>query len=69
MYATGNRTDRGLESITLSVPPTPGRSIVKRPDNENMFSWGFIMRERGYDSKFIYGGYGYFDNMNYFFQP
>ena len=67
MYATGNRTDRGLESITLSVPPTPGRSIVKRPDNENMFSWGFIMRERGYDSKFIYGGYGYFDNMNYFF--
>ena len=67
IYATGNRTDRGLESIILSVPPTPGRSIVKRPDNENMFSWGFLMRERGYDPKFIYGGYGYFDNMNSFF--
>ena len=22
---------------------------------------------RGYDTAFIYGGYGYFDNMNYFF--
>ena len=29
-YATGTRTDRGLEAITLAVPPTPGRSIVKR---------------------------------------
>jgi phosphoglycerol transferase MdoB-like AlkP superfamily enzyme len=67
VYATWTRTDRGLEAITLSLPPTPGRSIVKRPDNENIFSWGFIMRSRGYDTKFIYGGYGYFDNMNYFF--
>ncbi len=31
MHATGTRTDRGLEAITLSVPPTPGRSLVKRP--------------------------------------
>ena len=67
LHATGTRTDRGLEAITLSVPPTPGRSIVKRPSNENMFSWGLLMRERGYDVKFIYSGYGYFDNMNYFF--
>ncbi|MGE8069577.1 inositol monophosphatase family protein, partial [Pseudomonas sp. NPDC089569] len=28
-YATGTRTDRGLEAITLAIPPTPGRSIVK----------------------------------------
>jgi phosphoglycerol transferase MdoB-like AlkP superfamily enzyme len=67
MHATGTRTDRGLESITLSIPPTPGRSMLKRPGNENMFSWGSIMRSRGYDTKFLYGGYGYFDNMNYFF--
>ncbi|PIV41092.1 MAG: sulfatase [Nitrospirae bacterium CG02_land_8_20_14_3_00_44_33] len=67
MHATGTRTDRGLEAVTLSVPPTPGRSIVKRPNNENMFSWGLIMKNRGYDTMFIYGGYGYFDNMNYFF--
>ncbi len=67
MYATGTRTDRGLEAITLSVPPTPGRSIIKRQGNEGMFSWGSVMRDKGYDTMFIYGGYGYFDNMNYFF--
>ena len=31
LYATGTRTVRGLEALTLSVPPTPGHSIVKRP--------------------------------------
>ena len=66
-YATGTRTVRGMESITLSIPPTAGRSIVKRPDNHNMFSSGFIFRDKGYDTKFIYGGHGYFDNMNDFF--
>jgi len=34
-YATGTRTDRGLEAITLSIPPTPGRSIVKRIGRES----------------------------------
>ena len=67
MYATGTRTVRGLEAITLSLPPLPGTSIVKRPKNENLFSWGSLMQAKGYEAKFIYGGYGYFDNMNYFF--
>ena len=66
-YATGTRTVRGLEAITLSIPPTPGQSIVRRPDNQNLFSLGFIFRDKGYDTRFIYGGYGYFDNMNAFF--
>ena len=26
-----------------------------------------LFAQKGYVSKFIYGGYGYFDNMNYFF--
>ncbi|MBI3885210.1 MAG: sulfatase-like hydrolase/transferase [Opitutae bacterium] len=66
-YATGTRTDRGMEALTLAVPPTPGRSIVKRPKNERMFTLGSVFRARGYDTAFIYGGFGYFDNMNYFF--
>ena len=66
-YATGNRTDRGMESLTLSIPPTPGRSLVKRPHNENLFTLGSVLRTRGYETAFIYGGYGYFDNMNRFF--
>lgn len=66
-YATGTRTDRGMEALTLSVPPTPGRSLVKRPENENLFSLGAVFRSRGYETAFIYGGFGYFDNMNHFF--
>lgn len=66
-YATGTRTDRGMEALTLSVPPTPGRSLVKRPHNERLFSLGSVFRSRGYETSFLYGGFGYFDNMNYFF--
>lgn len=66
-YATGTRTDRGMEALTLAVPPTPGRSLVKRPRNDNLFTLGSVFRSRGYDTAFIYGGYGYFDNMNAFF--
>ncbi len=67
LYATGTRTVRGLEALTLSMPPLPGTSIVKRPKNENFVSWGSVMKEKGYDNKFIYAGHGYFDNMNYFY--
>lgn len=67
-YATGTRTDRGLEAITLSMPPTPGRSIVKRIGREGGYaSLGQQLQAKGYDSVFMYGGRGYFDNMNAFF--
>ncbi len=66
-YATGTRTDRGMEALALSLPPTPGRSLIKRPRNEHLFTMGSVFRTKGYDTAFIYGGYGYFDNMNYFF--
>ncbi len=67
LYATGTRTDRGMEALALSIPPTPGRSLIKRPHNEDLFTLGSLFRSRGYDTAFIYGGYGYFDNMNAFF--
>lgn len=66
-YAVGTRTIWGLEAVSLSAPPKPGQSVIKRPHSEDMFSIGQIFKSRGYDLKFIYGGYGYFDNMNYFF--
>lgn len=65
--ATGTRTVRGMESLTLSVPPTPGRSIVKRPENADLFIIGSVFSTKGYDLSFFYGGHGYFDNMNAFF--
>jgi phosphoglycerol transferase MdoB-like AlkP superfamily enzyme len=67
LYATGTRTVRGLEALSLSVPPTPGESIVKRPHNEYLFSLASVFNREGYVSEFLYGGYGAFDNMNYFF--
>ena len=66
-YATGTRTTRGLEAVTCSLPPTPGGSVVKWPENKDMFSLGQIFGKRGYDVTFVYGGHGYFDNMNAFF--
>lgn len=67
LYATGTRTVRGLEALSLSLPPTPGQSIVKRPGNADLFSLGSVFASKGYDTRYVYGGYGYFDNMNAFF--
>lgn len=67
LYATGTRTVRGMEALTLSVPPTPGNSIVRRPNNQNLFSVSTIVKSKNYQPYFIYGGDGYFDNMNNFF--
>ncbi len=67
LYATGTRTVRGMEALVLSVPPTPGNSIVRRPDNQSLFSIASILKSKNYHPYFIYGGDGYFDNMNNFF--
>ena len=67
LYATGTRTVRGMEAITLSIPPTPGRSIVKRKDNQGLFTIGEVFKKQGYSRNFFYGGDGYFDNMNTYF--
>lgn len=67
MYATGTRTVRGMEALSLSVPPTPGSSIVRRQDNQNLTTVGYIFQKAGYTRTFYYGGDGYFDNMNEYF--
>ncbi|MGI6075126.1 MAG: LTA synthase family protein [Pyramidobacter sp.] len=67
MYATGTRTVRGLEALSLSVPPTPGQSILRRPESGGVNTLGQVMKSAGYCCDFLYGGYGYFDNMNGFF--
>jgi phosphoglycerol transferase MdoB-like AlkP superfamily enzyme len=67
VYATGNRTVRGMEALSLALPPTPGQSIVRRPNNDMLFSLGSVFEDKDYAVIFAYGGYGYFDNMNAFF--
>ncbi len=67
MYATGTRTVRGLEALSLAIAPTPGQSIVRRPKNEDMFTIGSIFKSKGYDTRYIYGGNSFFDNMGPYF--
>jgi len=66
-YASGTRTVRGLEALSLAIPPTPGQSVVRRPGNEDMFTMGSVLRSKGYDVRYIYGGNSFFDNMGYYF--
>jgi phosphoglycerol transferase MdoB-like AlkP superfamily enzyme len=67
LYAVGNRTVRGLEAVTLCLPPSAAESVVKRKDNKNKFSTGSIFKQKGYSVKYMYGGDAFFDNMGDFF--
>jgi len=67
MYAIGTRTVRGLEALSIGLPPLPGQSIVRRPHNASLQTLGSLLREHGFETTFLYGGYGYFDNMNAYF--
>ncbi|WP_316748473.1 LTA synthase family protein [Pedobacter gandavensis] len=67
MYSTGTRTVRGMEALSLAIPPTPGSSIVRRPGNDSLTTIGNIFEKAGYQRSFYYGGDGYFDNMNQYF--
>jgi phosphoglycerol transferase MdoB-like AlkP superfamily enzyme len=67
LYATGTRTVRGLEALSLSVPPTPGHAVPVRKNNKGFQTLGGVFKDQGYEPLYIYGGYSYFDNMNDFF--
>ena len=68
LFATGTRTVRGLEALSLGTPPIPGQAIVRRPDNGHLATLGEYLEIQGYATEFVYGGYGYFDNMNTYFE-
>ena len=67
VFATGTRTVRGLEALSLGTPPVPGQAIVRRPHNEHLSTVGEVLENQGYSTLFFYGGYGYFDNMNAYY--
>ena len=56
-----------MEALTLCVPPCPGESVIKQKNNENLFSTGKILKDKGYIVQYLYGGNAYFDNMEQFF--
>lgn len=68
-YASGLRTNRGLLSVLCSFPSLPGRTVMKYYGSSHPFmSIAEILKERNYNSYFIYGGDLKFDNMGGFFR-
>ncbi len=63
-YATGNRTIRAIEATTSSLPPLPGASIVRRAASRDLFTLPGLLRARGYQTAFVYGGHALFDGMS-----
>lgn len=66
VYATGNRTVRGLEALLTSFPPIPGIATTRRAGSEGMHSLPFLLRRHGYRTAFLYGGRAAFDNMGHY---
>ncbi len=68
LFANGNRTVRGLEALSLCIPPSAGESIVKQKKNRmGNLSVGAQLKKHGYTVQYLYGGDSYFDNMGDFF--
>ncbi len=68
LYATGTRSVRGIEALVSGYLPTPTRSVVKLPKTQRgCFTLAEALGRVGYESSFIYGGEGHFDNMARFF--
>ena len=68
LYATGTRSVRGIEAVLTGFTPTPSQSVVKQPlSQQNFFTIADVLKRRGYDTTFYYGGESHFDNMRGFF--
>ncbi len=67
LFATGTRTVRGLDALSIATPPIPGQAIVHRPSSDHLATIGELLRAQHYQTYFIYGGYGVFDSMNAYF--
>ena len=68
LFATGTRSVRGIEAITTGFLPTTSRSVVKLAKSQrDFFTVAGLLKKSGYDTSFIYGGEGHFDNMRRFF--
>lgn len=68
LYATGTRSVRGIEAVTTGFLPTPSRSVVKLGKSQSgFFSLADLLGRKGYETSFVYGGLGNFDNMASFF--
>jgi phosphoglycerol transferase MdoB-like AlkP superfamily enzyme len=68
MYSSGDRTVRGLEATETAFQPIPGISTARRPESEGMYSFPWLLKQFGYGSGVLYGGFNGFDNMGVFWR-
>jgi phosphoglycerol transferase MdoB-like AlkP superfamily enzyme len=67
LYATGTRTNRGVEAVFAGFSPIVGALVPKLPKAQNDF-WTIAshLAPLGYRCEFYYGGDANFDNMSRF---
>ena len=67
LTSTGTRTVRGLEGTLCSLVPLPGEAVLKRRNPSGVATLAEVFLREGYDTAFVYGGWGRFDGMKPFF--
>jgi phosphoglycerol transferase MdoB-like AlkP superfamily enzyme len=68
IYASGDRTVRGLEAVLTSFQPIPGISTARRPGSQGMVSLPTLLNGLGYQTAMLYAGLDSFDNMGNFWR-
>lgn len=68
VYASGQRSVRGLEAVLTSFTPIPGISTARRPGAEGMHSLPATLGRLGYRTAMLYAGRALFDNMGEFWR-
>lgn len=64
IYASGDRTDKGLVAVLSAFPAQAVQSIIKLNDKqEKLPSISQVLRDRGYHTSFYYGGQSEFFNI------
>lgn len=64
VYASGDRTDRGLSAILSGYPALPQTSIVRFPSKSaKVMSLSQVFKSKGYGTSFYYGGQTEFANI------
>lgn len=67
IYATGNRTDKGIMGTLTGYPSLAAENIVKWPEKtERIAALSQSFFRNGYNTSFFYGGQSEFDNMKAF---
>ncbi|MBP6758475.1 MAG: sulfatase-like hydrolase/transferase [Flavobacterium sp.] len=68
LYCTGTRSVRGIEAVVTGFLPSPSESVVKLANSQQgFFTLAEALKNKGYETSFIYGGMSNFDNMASFF--